>query len=230
MDKNYLAQLIAAFPAQVIEVEGEKLYYLPPARWMYGALDEPAPPAGKPNCVSVADGARFGGKLVFPAGVDLSMPRKVAQDAGLAKWPNLTKASFDAPFKSNDEPNKEGNVPSEKYPDTYEKGGFSLTIQSQFPLSIVGPDGATPIAPNSNLLYDGMWVIACVGEPYLFSVGMGCRFGARGIMKLADDDKIQAGGNANVVAGFKANPFANAAASTPGTVAKTPPANGADLW
>lgn len=122
--------------------------------------------------------------LLFPHGADLSVLKKAATDAVLAKWPN-PPASLTSPFRDQGE---------KKHLDGYVEGAIFMTASGDRKPYFVDQRMA-PMTDDSKE-YPGAWAIVTL-RPFVYDKGVkkGVSFGLQGVMFVADDTQLGGGGS-----------------------------------
>lgn len=132
------------------------------------------------------DGKRkYTATALFPAGVDLSLLKKVAGETAIAKWPNAAEMTLHSPFRDQSE---------KKQFDGYVPGSIFLTANGERKPYFVD-QRAAPITDTSKE-YPGAWVLLVL-RPYSFDVKKkkGVSFGLQGVVFVADDTQLGGGGS-----------------------------------
>lgn len=131
---------------------------------------------------------KFGANLLFPAGADISVLKKAASEATLAKWANAgTKAGpkLKAPFK-------DGAVNAEKY-EGYAEGSIYIAATGDRQPAVI--DSRLAAITDPARVYPGVWAIATI-RPFTYDKGVnkGTSFGLQSLMIIADDTQWGSGG------------------------------------
>jgi len=124
--------------------------------------------------------------FLFPAGADLSLPKREAGATAVAKWANAGQPGGPAlttPFKDQGDKSYEG----------YVAGSTFITCTSEQRPILVDVRGAPIIDPEK--FYPGCWVLPII-RPFAYDrkVKKGVSFGLQGCIWIADDRRLGGGG------------------------------------
>lgn len=153
----------------------------------------------KPKLNDQNDKMEYSCMALFKKGEDLSKLKKLAQDAGIAKWGPDTKKwphGWRNPFRDQGEKQKQNKQTGELYlPEPYEDGAKFLTLKSTRKPGVV--DGNVDPILDETEIYPGCWCRASVSA---FTYGgpgtgftAGIAFGLQHIQKVRDDESLLSG-------------------------------------
>lgn len=127
---------------------------------------------------------------LFPKGADLTVLKKAAQAAIIAKWPDESKRPKEIRTPFRDQAEKAKTVDGKQVlRDGYEEGAIFMNLKSNKRPSVV--DQNVQAILDESEFYPGCWAIASVNA-YAYDVvgNAGVSFGLNNIQKVKDGDPL----------------------------------------
>jgi hypothetical protein len=159
----------------------------------------------------------FSLQLLFPAGTDLTILKKLEEAAKEAKWGKDKKKwpkNLRSPIRSQDDKEKTDDNGNSFMPPGYEKGGVYLNLKSKNKPQVVDaePDefGTLKHITEETEFYPGCWARVSVSAfAYDQAGNRGVSFALNNIQKVKDGDRL--GGVSRAEDDFKPIPAAETA-------------------
>jgi len=130
---------------------------------------------------------RWGCTALFKKGEDLTLLKKIAKEAMLAKWGKQPK-KLKTPFHDQGSNTFENEAGEEVLYAGYEEGAIYVNLNSRYAPEILDKKTKSEIIDESEI-YSGVWLQASV-EAYAYdhkASGKGVAIGLRNVLKVRDD-------------------------------------------